>query len=104
MNFTTQLFPINEPTKTSVTCRHDGEVHHYEIPHGHTAEDIARWYAGVTGNCVTHYAVKIGEREYEMIDDLGAPPAELLDDEREDELDAWYSAREAALLAGTAHA
>jgi hypothetical protein len=100
MNFGTILFPIAEPTETSVTCRHDGDAHHYELPPGHTAEDIAIWYASRTGNGVTHYPIKIGEREYEMTDYIGDPPAELFADDRDSELDAWYARRAADLLTG----
>lgn len=91
-----------EADRPLITFHHDGAETVYWLGHGQSADDLARWFAAATGGMTMMYPVKAGERLYELTDSLGDPPADLLEDGREAELDAWYDSREAALLAGTA--
>ena len=78
---------------------HEAAYHLY--PH-QTPEDLARWYASVHGGSITYYPVRLGDRRYGVTDTLGERPAELLADDREDDLDAWCRQRETELLTGAA--
>lgn len=85
-------------------CEGAHGVHWYAIPEGSTAEDIAQWYAACESSetGITHYARKLGDRHYEMVDALvtGNPPDRLLEDGQEDALDVWEQQLEQALLSG----
>lgn len=85
-----------------ITFRYDGTDAVYWLGIGQSVDDMARWFASAVGGKIAMYPVKVRDGLYELTDTLGDPPAELLDDGREDDLDAWLNAREAALLAGKA--
>jgi hypothetical protein len=91
-----------EDSPEHITFSHDGHRAVYRLYPHQDVNDLARWFAAAVGGMTMMYPVKIADRLYEVTDTLGEPPAELLDDDREDDLEAWYDRREAELLTGVA--